>query len=117
VTSVENEDRGATGGPARELRALLDRIMPAYRERWGTERTFEAALAWQRLLAEDGWAAPSWPTDAGGRGLGVLDRVECDLELAQADAPAAAGVLGLQNIGPALSCSARTSRRRPSRGS
>ncbi|MCW2580273.1 MAG: hypothetical protein JWR82_1874, partial [Blastococcus sp.] len=105
MTTVAEEvraDTAATGAAALELRAFLAGVVPAYRERWGTGTSFEAALAWQRLLADGGWAAPSWPVEAGGRGLGVVDRVECDLELARVDAPMAAGVLGLQNVGPAL---------------
>jgi alkylation response protein AidB-like acyl-CoA dehydrogenase len=88
--------------PAAELRAYLDSIVPGYRERWGRDTSFEASLAWQKLLAAGGWAAPSWPEWAGGRALGVLDRVACDAELARVDAPMMAGVLGLQNVGPAL---------------
>jgi alkylation response protein AidB-like acyl-CoA dehydrogenase len=88
--------------PARELRTYLDTIVPGHRARWGHDTSFEAALAWQKLLAAGGWAAPSWPEWAGGRALGVLDRVACDAELARVDAPMMAGVLGLQNVGPAL---------------
>jgi alkylation response protein AidB-like acyl-CoA dehydrogenase len=105
MTTVADEvraDTAETGAAALELRAFLDDVVPAYREQWGTGTSFEAALAWQRLLADRGWAAPSWPVEAGGRGLGVVDRVQCDLELARVDAPMAAGVLGLQNVGPAL---------------
>ena len=92
----------ATGAPALDLRAYLEEIVPGYRRRWGTEESFEAALAWQQLMAAGGWAAPSWPVEAGGRGLGVVDRVQCDAELARVGAPMMAGVLGLQNVGPAL---------------
>jgi alkylation response protein AidB-like acyl-CoA dehydrogenase len=102
MTAVEEEVHAGTVAPALELRAFLESVVPAYRARWGTATSFEAALAWQRVLADGGWAAPSWPVEAGGRGLDVVDRVECDLELARVDAPMAAGVLGLQNVGPAL---------------
>ena len=87
---------------ADELRAYLAGIVPEFRAQWGGQESFPAALAWQRLLHAGGWAAPSWPVAAGGRGLGVVDRVACDLELAAVDAPVAAGVLGLNNVGPAL---------------
>lgn len=93
---------GDIGDAALELRAYLGKTLPAYRARWGDDGSFDALLAWQRLLHEGGWAAPSWPVEFGGRGLGVVDRVQCDQELASADAPLAAGVLGLQNVGPAL---------------
>jgi alkylation response protein AidB-like acyl-CoA dehydrogenase len=102
VTAVQEPVAAGTGTAAGELRAFLAGIVPAYRQEWGTSRSFDAALAWQRLLAAGSWAAPSWPAEFGGRGLGVIDRVECDAELAAVDAPMMAGVLGLQNVGPAL---------------
>lgn len=89
-------------GPAAELRAHLDAVVPGFRAEWGSETSFGAALAWQRLLAGGGWAAPFWPEWAGGRGLGVVDRVACDAELARVDAPMPAGILGINNVGPAL---------------
>jgi alkylation response protein AidB-like acyl-CoA dehydrogenase len=85
-----------------QLRQYLNEVLPAYREQWGSEDSFAAALAWQQVLNDGGWAAPSWPHWAGGRGLETRDRVECDLELAAADAPMPAGILGLNNVGPAL---------------
>lgn len=88
--------------PAAELRAFLERELPAYRAAWGDDSSFAARLAWQQVLHGGGWAAPSWPVEHGGRGLAVLDRVACDAELARAEAPQCAGVLGLQNVGPAL---------------
>ena len=40
---------------------------------WDPDRSL---LAWRRLLAESGWAVPSWPTRWHGRGLpGWADRV------------------------------------------
>ena len=85
-----------------ELRAFLEREMPAYREKFGNDNSFAARLAWQKILHRGGWAAPSWPVEHGGRGLDVLDRVACDAELADVGAPMCAGALGLQNVGPAL---------------
>lgn len=100
--NVESETSERIGRPAAELRAYLEKVMPRYRAEWGTDHSFEAALAWQRLLADGGWAAPSWPKWAGGRGLGVVDRVQCDAELARVGAPVPAGILGINNVGPAL---------------
>ena len=104
MTALESAPAPVAGpnSPAQELRAYLEKVVPGYRAQWGAGSSFEAALAWQRLLAEGGWAAPSWPVGAGGRGLGVVERVACDAELARVDGPMAAGVLGLQNVGPAL---------------
>ena len=87
---------------AAELAECLSRIVPAHRQEWGDDGSFEAQLAWQRRLAAEGWAVPSWPTEFGGRGLGPAERVECDRLIAEAGVPPLAGVLGLQNVGPAL---------------
>jgi alkylation response protein AidB-like acyl-CoA dehydrogenase len=90
------------GAPALEVRAFLAAALPAHRERWGKDSSFEARLAWQRVLDDGGWAAPSWPVADGGRGLGVVDRVQCDTEFARAEAPNVAGMLGINNVGPTI---------------
>lgn len=93
----------ATGSPAvLALAEVLDRIVPKVRAEWGDERSLPARLAWQRALADEGWAAPGWPVEHGGQGLGVRDRVACALELARAGVPHLGGILGLNNVGPAL---------------
>jgi alkylation response protein AidB-like acyl-CoA dehydrogenase len=95
--------------PAEELRAFLAAELAAFRARWGPDSGPEGAatafarrLDFQRLLARGGWAAPGWPVEHGGRGLGVADRLACDAVLAELDAPLPLGVLGLANVGPAL---------------
>jgi alkylation response protein AidB-like acyl-CoA dehydrogenase len=90
------------GAAALELRAYLQEVLPAYREQWGKGTSWEARLAWQQILDAGGWVAPSWPVADGGRGLGVVDRVQCDTEFAHADAPTIAGVLGVNNVGPTI---------------
>jgi alkylation response protein AidB-like acyl-CoA dehydrogenase len=86
--------------PAEDLRATLT-TLPAQLRR-GSDASFEEALEAQRWLACVGWAAPGWPVEHGGRGLGVGDRIACDREFSAADVPLPAGILGLANVGPAL---------------
>jgi alkylation response protein AidB-like acyl-CoA dehydrogenase len=88
--------------PAAELRDFLAASAPLVRAQWGNDQSLQARLAWQRALNEGGWAAPGWPVQFGGRGLGVRDRVACSLELAYAEVPQLGGVLGLNNVAPAL---------------
>ena len=102
MTMTDANQPAAADEPALELRAYLQQVMPEYRAKWGDAQSFEARLAWQKILAAGGWAAAFWPTKFGGRGLSALDRVHCDMELTKVDAPMQAGVLGLQNVGPAL---------------
>ena len=87
---------------AAELSAFLDTALPAFDEAWGDDRGFEARRDWQRRLNEGGWVAPGWSVEHGGRGLGVTDRVACDLELGRRRAPVVAGILGVNNVGPTL---------------
>jgi alkylation response protein AidB-like acyl-CoA dehydrogenase len=101
TTSAQLSD-GSGSDPAAQLRAYLDQVLPAYRAAWPGDASFEARLAWQRVLDDGGWAAPGWPMEHGGRALGAADRVQCDAELARADAPMVAGVLGINNVGPTI---------------
>ena len=88
--------------PAQELSEFLDEALPPFEQQWGDDRGFEARLDWQRRLHAGGWVAPSWPVEIGGRGIGVADRVACDLVLGLRKAPAIAGILGVNNVGPTL---------------
>jgi alkylation response protein AidB-like acyl-CoA dehydrogenase len=99
--------RGASGmatatGPAAELAATVEKLLPAHREKWGDDDSFAARLDWQRRLHGAGWIAPQWAVEYGGRGLGIVDQVACDRVLAELGAPDLAGVLGVNNVAPTL---------------
>ena len=47
----------------------------------------ERMRAWNRKLADAGYAAIAWPTEYGGRGAGVMDQVVYAEELHRAGAP------------------------------
>ncbi len=96
------EAGGGTSASALELRRFLVTALPAHRSQWGTATTFESRVGWQQAMHVGGWVAPAWPTEFGGRGLAVFDTVRCDEELAKADAPVMAGVLGISNVGPTI---------------
>ncbi|SHN18382.1 acyl-CoA dehydrogenase [Cryptosporangium aurantiacum] len=89
-------------GPAAELAAQVDALLPAHRAKWGDDDSFAARLDWQRTLHAVGWIAPQWPTEFGGKGLDIVDQVRCDNVLAVRGAPALAGVLGVNNVAPTL---------------
>jgi alkylation response protein AidB-like acyl-CoA dehydrogenase len=96
-------DHLAVGSPpAAQLRDYVAQVAPQVRAVWGASHSLAARLAWQRALNEGGWAAPGWPVQYGGRGLGARDGVACSLQLALADVPQLGGVLGLNNVAPAL---------------
>jgi alkylation response protein AidB-like acyl-CoA dehydrogenase len=62
----------------------------------------EELRAWNRELADAGYAAISWPVEYGGRGAGVLEQVVWNEELHRAGAPGPINVIGIPNIAPAL---------------
>ncbi len=57
---------------------------------------------WNLLLADAGYAAPSWPVEHGGRGIGILEQAAHAEEMAAAEAPGPINALGIPNIAPAI---------------
>jgi alkylation response protein AidB-like acyl-CoA dehydrogenase len=88
-----------------EVRAWLTANVPKdwdkFREE-AMEKRFEYLRRWQRKLFEAGWAGISWPKAYGGRGASLMEQVIFWQEMALADAPPMANVLGLGLIGPTI---------------
>ncbi len=59
------------------------------------------SLAWQRILAAQGWAAPTWPVEYGGPGWSEIQRHVFFAECARAGAPGLAP-MGLRMVAPAI---------------
>jgi alkylation response protein AidB-like acyl-CoA dehydrogenase len=66
------------------------------------QEAYDERLAWNRHLAEHGWTCVGWPTEYGGRGLGLLQQVIFHEEYARADAPSRVNHLGEELLGPTL---------------
>ena len=66
------------------------------------EGRFAYLRAWQRKLFDAGWAGISWPKDYGGRGAPLMEQVIFIEEMARAEAPPMANVLGLGLVGPTI---------------
>jgi alkylation response protein AidB-like acyl-CoA dehydrogenase len=62
----------------------------------------ERSQAWNRRLADAGYAAIAWPVEYGGRGAGVMDQVVWAEELHRSGAPGPVNVLGIPNVAPAI---------------
>jgi alkylation response protein AidB-like acyl-CoA dehydrogenase len=62
----------------------------------------EERLAWNRLLAEQGWTCVGWPEEYGGRGLSLVQQVIFHEEYARAEAPVRVNHLGEELLGPTL---------------
>ena len=61
-----------------EVRAFIRDRLPAEirdRLRLGHPPRRQDTVAWQRILHERGWAAPHWPKEFGGAGLGTAERL------------------------------------------
>jgi alkylation response protein AidB-like acyl-CoA dehydrogenase len=61
-----------------------------------------ARRAWQGRLAEGGLAGVTWPQEFGGQGLGPIEQVIVNQELARAEVPGILDVIGLGMLGPCL---------------
>jgi hypothetical protein len=90
-----------------ELRAwlsanLTDELIAARRPSGRDDATFELLRAWNRTMADAGWAAVSWPREYGGRGASVLEQLVYTEETTRARAPLPLNVIGMNNIAPAI---------------
>src|ERR1700722_4159423 len=89
-----------------ELRAWLEEhLTPEVVEASGHQiegESLEILRAWNRTLADGGWAAPSWPVEHGGRGAGVPEQLAYLEETNRVRAPGPVNVIGVSNIAPAI---------------
>jgi alkylation response protein AidB-like acyl-CoA dehydrogenase len=89
-----------------ELRAWLsDHLTPDVVEAGDHQiegGSLEVLRAWNRTLADGGWAAPSWPVEHGGRGAGVDEQLAYLEETNRVRAPGPVNVIGVSNIAPAI---------------
>jgi alkylation response protein AidB-like acyl-CoA dehydrogenase len=63
---------------------------------------FQFRRDWQGRLHADGWAGVSWPKEYGGRGATLVEQAIYNEELARAQAPSAANIIGLAMGGPTV---------------
>ena len=60
-----------------EVRAFIAENYPAHlrgKQDEGEELGKQDMLAWHKILAKKGWAAPAWPTQYGGPGWTATQR-------------------------------------------
>lgn len=90
-----------------EVRAWLDANAPRdWAARSQAEESLNARFTylrqWQRKLFDAGWAGISWPVEYGGRGASVIEQMIFLEEMARAQAPPMANVIGLGLVGPTI---------------
>jgi alkylation response protein AidB-like acyl-CoA dehydrogenase len=61
-----------------------------------------ARRTWQGKLAEGGLAGVTWPKDFGGQGLGPIEQVISNQEIAKAKAPGILDAIGVGMLGPTI---------------
>ncbi len=106
MTSIAQEQQAMSDESFRaELRAwLAANITDEFREK--RTMTFQEKVAvrraWQKNLFEAGWIGIGWPKEYGGRGAGLIQEAIYNEEMARAQAPATANVIGLNMVGPTI---------------
>jgi alkylation response protein AidB-like acyl-CoA dehydrogenase len=85
-----------------ELRAWLADNPPDTEPTDGEDSNYAWRRRWQRKLYDNGWAAPAWPVEYGGRGASLTESAIYFEEFGRARAPLPANVLGILLGGPTL---------------
>ncbi|MHB8451081.1 MAG: acyl-CoA dehydrogenase family protein [Mycobacteriales bacterium] len=90
-----------------ELRAWLDRSLAEFASEGdlaeeGLPRQYARRRAWQRRMADGGWAAINWPLEWGGRAASIMQNVIYSEEMARVRAPGLFNVNGIWQIGPMI---------------
>ncbi len=90
-----------------ELREWLDKALAAFEEReipdvQGQNKLYAKRKAWQKVMAEGGWAAINWPKELGGREATLMQNVIYSQEMAKSKAPGIYNANGVWQIGPMI---------------
>lgn len=89
-----------------EVRGFLEEALTPELRQAGRRATSvfmdkQFSLAWQKILHQRGWVAPSWPVEYGGPGWNEMQRHIFAAECARAGAPSLAP-MGLRMVGPVI---------------
>ncbi|MDX1649081.1 MAG: acyl-CoA dehydrogenase family protein [Myxococcota bacterium] len=90
-----------------EVAAFLDAHRPErLGDYWSADASQEEVFAqhrtWQRVLAEHGWAAITWPEAWGGRGKGPIEQIIWNQELSRRGLGESLFVVGIGMAGPTI---------------
>lgn len=80
---------------------LTDEIRAAGRWMTSVYADHDLSMKWQRILAQKGWAAPSWPVEYGGCNWSVAQHYIFARECARASAPSVSP-MGIRMCAPGL---------------
>src|SRR6202046_2413342 len=86
-----------------EARAWLEAHVPADPlPSLDTAEGFEAHRAWERTMVEDRWSVVSWPTEYGGRDVGIFEWLVFEEEYYRVRAPTRVSQNGIFLLAPTL---------------
>jgi alkylation response protein AidB-like acyl-CoA dehydrogenase len=77
-------------------------VVEARHESTDGEDRLDVLRGWNARLADGGWAAPSWPSEYGGRDADVGEQLVYLEEMSRAGAPGPVNTIGVSNIAPAI---------------
>ena len=80
---------------------LTEDLREAGRKTGGVFAEFEAGQRWHKVLAKQGWSAPSWPEEYGGTGWTAIQRYIFARECTAVDAPRIF-TMGVRMVGPVI---------------
>ena len=97
-TPTQAEFRAKTRAWLEEHKAAAPPVRPE-----GDEDAYlKARREWQGKLAEGGLAGVTWPKEFGGQGLGPIEQVTVNQEIAAAGVPGILDVIGVGMLGPTI---------------
>ena len=85
-----------------ELRVWLEEHVPRDLPALDSHEDSAGYRAWERQLADAGYAAVHWPVDHGGRGANELERLVFQEEYERAGGPTRVNIQGLMLAGPTV---------------
>jgi len=62
----------------------------------------DAGKVWQRKLYDSGYCGLHWPAEYGGRGIGIIEQILFQQELARVGSPQLVNLLALSMVGPLI---------------
>lgn len=101
MTRAATEER-SLGGWRAELRAWFAEHVPDALPSLDSHAASAGYRAWERKLADAGYAAVHWPVEHGGHGMGEMERLVFQEEYERAGGPARINIQGLMLAGPTL---------------
>jgi alkylation response protein AidB-like acyl-CoA dehydrogenase len=81
---------------------LNEHVPPDPLPSFDTEQGFEAHRRWEREMYEDRWSVVSWPTQYGGRDLGIFEWLVFEEEYYRARAPKRVSQNGIFLLAPTM---------------